>query len=241
MPEQILLTGGRLVDADGIRESDLLIREGRIAAPGDVASKGVTAVDVSGCIVTPGFVDLHTHLREPGREDAETVASGSRAGARGGYTALCPMANTDPVADSAAVVELVTKLGERAGLVDVFPVGAITVGLQGERLAEIGEMAKSGAAVNFFSDDGKCVNDSGLMRRAMEYARTFDAIIATTPKTGPCTAADTCTRATCPHDSASEVSPRKPRRSSSPATSRWRGSRVVVCMCPMFRPLARWI
>jgi dihydroorotase len=178
MPEEILLTGGRLVDSDGTRQADLLISAGRIASSVEGAPKGATVLDVSGCIVTPGFVDLHTHLREPGREDAETVASGSRAGARGGYTALCPMANTDPVADSAAVVELVTKLGERAGLVDVFPVGAITIGLQGERLAEIGEMAKSGAAVNFFSDDGKCVNDPGLMRRAMEYARTFDAIIA---------------------------------------------------------------
>ncbi|MFP5225533.1 MAG: amidohydrolase family protein, partial [Actinomycetota bacterium] len=155
MADSILLTGGQVADPDGFRTADVLIADGRIAAVGSPETpKDATVLDVSGCIVTPGFVDLHTHLREPGREDAETVATGSRAGARGGYTALCPMANTDPVADSSAVVELVAKLGERAGLVDVFPVGAITVGLQGERLAEIGEMARSGAQVNFFSDDG---------------------------------------------------------------------------------------
>lgn len=180
MPEHILLRGGRVVDPSTDMTADILVTDGRIASVGPSidAPAGATVLDVAGCMVLPGFVDLHTHLREPGREDAETVETGSRAGARGGYTALCPMANTDPVADSGAVVELVAKLGERAGIVDVFPVGAITVGLAGEQLAELGEMAMSAARVNFFSDDGKCVNDAGLMRRAMEYARTFDAIIA---------------------------------------------------------------
>ena len=178
MPE-FVLSGGRVIDpATGRDEiTDVLVRDGRIAAVG-TGQVGVEVIDVTGCVVMPGFVDLHTHLREPGREDAETVETGSKAAARGGYTALCPMANTDPVADSAAVVELVAKLGEQAGYVDVFPVGAITVGLAGEQLAEMGEMVASTAHVNFFSDDGRCVNDAGLMRRAMEYAATFDAIIA---------------------------------------------------------------
>lgn len=182
MREAILLQGGRVVDpATGTdTTADVLILAGRIEAIGagvEPPKGGARTVDVTGCVVLPGFVDLHTHLREPGREDAETVESGSRAAARGGYTAVCPMANTDPVADSAAVVELVYKLGERAGLVDLFPVGAITVGLEGMKLAEMGEMATSLARVNFFSDDGRCLNDAGLMRQAMRYARTFDAII----------------------------------------------------------------
>jgi len=129
-------------------------------------------------VIAPALVDLHTHLREPGREDAETIESGSRAGALGGFGAVCAMANTNPVADSAAVVEQVFNTGRAVGLVDVFPVGAITAGLEGERLAEIGEMNDSKAKVNFFSDDGKCVQDSGLMRRALEYAKAFGAIIA---------------------------------------------------------------
>lgn len=175
----LVLHGGHVVDPANGRDqvADLRIEAGRIAEIGpDLA--GSEVVDVSGCIVMPGFVDLHTHLREPGREDAETIASGSRAAALGGYTAVCPMANTDPVADSASVVELVAKLGEQAGLVDVLPVGAISVGLQGEKLAEIGEMFHSGAAVNMFSDDGRCVNDAGLMRRAMEYVASFGGLIA---------------------------------------------------------------
>ncbi|HVL33150.1 MAG TPA: dihydroorotase [Actinomycetota bacterium] len=158
--------------------ADVLVRDGVVVEAGRVSANGATVIDCDGLVLAPGFVDLHTHLREPGREDAETVATGSRAGARGGYTALCPMANTDPVADSAAVVEQVAKLGRRAGLVDVYPVGAISVGLEGAKLAELGEMFTSDARVNFFSDDGKCVQSAGLMRRALEYARTFDAIVA---------------------------------------------------------------
>jgi dihydroorotase len=126
----------------------------------------------------PGLVDLHTHLREPGREDAETVETGTRAAALGGFTAVHAMANTDPVADTAGVVEQVWRLGREAGHCDVFPVGAVTVGLRGERLAELGAMADSAARVRVFSDDGRCVADPVLMRRALEYVKAFDGIIA---------------------------------------------------------------
>jgi dihydroorotase len=135
-------------------------------------------VDGDGLVALPGLVDLHTHLREPGREDAETVDSGSRAAALGGFTAVHAMANTDPVADTAGVVEQVWRLGRRAGWVDVRPVGAVTVGLRGERLAELGAMADSAAAVRVFSDDGRCVADAVLMRRALEYVKAFDGVVA---------------------------------------------------------------
>lgn len=176
----MILRGARLVDPAAGRDetSDVRIEDGLVSeVAAGISSNHAEEVDCAGLVLAPGFVDLHTHLREPGREDAETVASGSRAAARGGYTAICAMANTDPVADSAGIVEQVSALGREAGLVDVFPVGAITIGLEGLRLAELGEMAHSAARVSFFSDDGRCVNDNGLMRRAMEYARTFDAII----------------------------------------------------------------
>ncbi len=162
---------------DGVAE--VALRDGRIVEVGPAIETGdAEVVDCSGLIVAPGLVDLHTHLREPGREDAETVETGSRAAALGGFTAVCAMANTDPVADSAAIVEQVASLGRAAGLVDVFPVGAITQGLRGEALAEMGEMATSSAGVRFFSDDGRCVQSAGLMRRAMEYARAFGATVA---------------------------------------------------------------
>jgi dihydroorotase len=135
-------------------------------------------IECAGLVALPGFVDLHTHLREPGREDAETVESGSRAAALGGYTCVHAMANTSPVADTAGVVEQVWRLGERTGLVDVRPVGAVTVGLGGERMAEIGAMAHSAAQVRVFSDDGKCVHDAALMRRALEYVKAFDGVVA---------------------------------------------------------------
>jgi dihydroorotase len=129
-------------------------------------------------VLLPGLVDLHTHLREPGREDAETVLSGTRAAAKGGYTAVCAMANSNPVADTAGVVEQVAALGRAAGYADVQPIGAVSVGLKGERLAEIGAMAASAARVRIFSDDGHCVHDPRLMRRALEYVKTFDGLIA---------------------------------------------------------------
>ena len=163
----------------GGEPTNLLLRDGVVAEIGpDCSAAGAEVVDADGLVALPGLVDLHTHLREPGREDAETVETGSRAAALGGYTAVCAMANTEPVADTAGVVEQVWRLGRRAGLVDVQPVGAVTVGLRGERLAELGAMADSAAAVRIFSDDGHCVADPRLMRRALEYVKAFDGVIA---------------------------------------------------------------
>lgn len=141
-------------------------------------AKAATIIDGTGCIALPGLVDLHTHLREPGREDAETVLSGSYAGVKGGFTAVSAMANTSPVADTAGVVEQVYRLGQEAGLLDVFPIGAVTQGLKGESLSEIGAMADSVARVRVFSDDGNCVSDPLVMRRALEYIKKFDGVIA---------------------------------------------------------------
>jgi dihydroorotase len=163
---------------------DLLIRDGVIAARGrqlDADGAGVrdaTVIDAAGLVALPGMVDIHTHLREPGREDAETVETGTRAAALGGYTAVHAMANSTPVADTAGVVEQVLTLGRTAGWVDVRPVGAVTVGLAGEQLAELGAMADSRAHVRVFSDDGICVHDPVLMRRALEYVKAFDGVVA---------------------------------------------------------------
>ncbi len=159
--------------------ADLLVRDGVIAELGTgLDGTGAEALDGGGLIALPGLVDLHTHLREPGREDAETIATGSAAAALGGYTAVFAMANTDPVADTAVVVEYVYRRGREVGLVDVHPVGAVTAGLGGERLAELGSMAASAAAVRMFSDDGVCVHDSLLMRRALEYTRGLGGVVA---------------------------------------------------------------
>ena len=163
----------------GEQERDVVVDGERIVAvcePGTGA--GDRSVDAHGCIVLPGLVDLHTHLREPGREHAETIASGSRAAAKGGYTCVHAMANTSPVADTAGVVEQVWRRGVESGLVDVRPVGAVTLGLHGEQLAELGAMAHSAARVRVFSDDGLCVHDPLLMRRALEYVKAFDGVIA---------------------------------------------------------------
>lgn len=164
----------------GAKPADVLIDEGVITDVGarlDAPSEA-EVLDADGLIMLPGLVDLHAHLREPGREDAETVATGSAAAASGGYTAVHAMANTNPVADTAEIVEQVARLGREAGLVDVRPVGAVTRGLAGGHLAEIGNMARCSAAVRVFSDDGRCVHDALLMRRALEYAKAFDAVIA---------------------------------------------------------------
>ena len=160
-------------------KSDIAIADGLITqmAP-DLNIPGAAVVNAANAIVLPGLVDLHTHLREPGKEDAETVLSGSQAGVRGGYVALSAMANTSPVADTAGVVEQVFRLGQIAGLLDVFPIGAVTKGLEGLELAEIGAMADSAARVRVFSDDGHCVFDPLVMRRALEYVKKFDGVIA---------------------------------------------------------------
>ena len=141
-------------------------------------SKVIDGIDAQSKLLIPGLVDLHTHLREPGREDAETVLTGSRSAVAGGYTAISAMANTNPVADNAGVVEQIYRLGKSAGLVDVNPIGAVTRGLLGEQLAEMGAMADSIAKVRIFSDDGKCVFDPLIMRRALEYVKTFNGIVA---------------------------------------------------------------
>lgn len=135
-------------------------------------------IDCDGLVALPGFVDLHTHLREPGFEQSETVLTGTQSAALGGFTAVHAMANTMPVADTAGVVEQVTSLGKEAGYADVFPIGAVTVGLEGKQLAELGAMANSKARVRVFSDDGKCVHDPVIMRRALEYVKAFDGVIA---------------------------------------------------------------
>jgi dihydroorotase len=161
----------------GGKPADVLIDGDTIADIGTRLS-GDDVIDAAGLVLLPGLVDLHTHLREPGREDTETIASGSAAAALGGFTAVHAMANTDPVADNAEIVEQVARRGAQVGLVDVRPVGAVSKGLAGETLAEIGNMARSAAAVRVFSDDGRCVHDARLMRRALEYVKPFDAVIA---------------------------------------------------------------
>jgi dihydroorotase len=175
-----LVRGARVVDAAGTdMVTDLRLADGAIVETGDrLDVAGAQVLDADGLIALPGLVDLHTHLREPGREDAETVETGTRAAALGGFTAVHAMANTDPVADVAGVVEQVWRLGRDAGLADVFPVGAVTVGLGGSQLAELGAMADSAARVRVFSDDGHCVSDASLMRRALEYVKAFDGVIA---------------------------------------------------------------
>jgi dihydroorotase len=170
----LLIRGADLV---GRGRSDLLIRNGRFV---DTAEAGtdVEHLDADGLVALPGLVDLHTHLREPGREDAETVQSGTLAAARGGFTAVLAMANTIPVTDTAEAATHVAALGVRDGYAQVVPVGAVSKGLNGVELAELGLMARSGARVRVFSDDGHCVSDARLMRRALEYVRAFDGVIA---------------------------------------------------------------
>jgi dihydroorotase len=171
-----LIRGGRPYGGD---PTDLVVKNGVIAEIGqDLSGPRGGTIDATGLVLLPGLVDLHTHLREPGREDAETVETGTVAAARGGYTAVFAMPNTDPAADTAGVVEQVYRLGQDAGHCDVQPIGAVTVGRAGRQLAELGAMAESAARVRVFSDDGDCVSDAVLMRRALEYVKAFDGVIA---------------------------------------------------------------
>lgn len=168
---EILISGAGLPDGG---TGDLLVVDGRFADPNQATDP--ERIDASGLIALPGLVDSHTHLREPGREDAETIETGTLAAARGGYTAVLAMANTDPVTDTAEAARHLREIAEQTGSAEVVPVGAVTKGLHGEELAELGLMARAGVRV--FSDDGHCVADSRLMRRALEYVRAFDGVIA---------------------------------------------------------------
>jgi dihydroorotase len=177
----VIIKGASLL---GETSADLRIEDGVIVEIGKVSTgstrggPGEEVYDAAGLIALPGLVDLHTHLREPGREDAETISTGSDAAALGGYTAVLAMANTNPVTDTAEAAERVFDLGRAAGRVDVQPVGAVTKGLAGEELAELGLMARSRARVRVFSDDGRCVHDARVMRRALEYVKAFGGVIS---------------------------------------------------------------
>ncbi|WP_432128710.1 dihydroorotase [Streptomyces sp. bgisy082] len=182
---KILIRGAKVL---GGEVQDVLIdgetvaataRQGEIDWSGTgLSAEGATVIEAGGQILLPGLVDLHTHLREPGREDSETVLTGTRAAASGGYTSVFAMANTHPVADTAGVVEQVWRLGKESGYCDVQPIGAVTVGLEGKKLAELGAMHDSAAGVTVFSDDGKCVDDAVIMRRALEYVKAFGGVVA---------------------------------------------------------------
>ncbi|MFD4292352.1 dihydroorotase [Rhodococcus sp. NPDC058505] len=175
---EVLITGTRIYgEGDPV---DVLIRGGEIAeiGAGLAAADDATVIDAAGQILLPGFVDLHTHLREPGREDTETIETGSAAAALGGFTAVFAMANTSPVADSVVITDHVWRRGQEVGLVDVHPVGAVTVGLAGKQLAEMATMAAGVGQVKLFSDDGHCVDDPLVMRRALEYSSALGVLIA---------------------------------------------------------------
>jgi dihydroorotase len=173
---KILIRGARVLGGEA---QDVLIDGETISRVAtDLDADGAVVVEAAGQVLLPGLVDLHTHLREPGREDSETVLTGTRAAAKGGFTAVHAMANTFPVADTAGVVEQVWRLGQASGYCDVQPVGAVTVGLEGKQLAELGAMHDSAAQVRVFSDDGKCVDDAVIMRRALEYVKAFDGVVA---------------------------------------------------------------
>jgi dihydroorotase len=177
---RVIIRNGTVLDSTGERRADVEIVDGLVSAvtaslPGDI-DNGATVLDAQGCYVTPGLVDLHVHLREPGKEEAETIETGSRAAALGGFTAVVAMPNTDPAQDSLPTIEFVRAQGRRAALCEVVPAGCITVGRAGEQLAPLGELAAAG--VRLFTDDGNGVQDPGLMRRALEYARPLGIVLA---------------------------------------------------------------
>lgn len=178
---EILFTGGRLIDplSGTDTTSDVRISGGRVVEIGSgLSAGGAETIDISGAVICPGFIDLHVHLREPGREDEETVATGSAAAARGGFTAVGAMPNTNPVCDNAAVADKVAAAARLAGLCEVIPAGSLTKGLEGKYISPVGEMVTCAAGVRMFTDDGKGVQNSRILRRAMEYIKGFDAICA---------------------------------------------------------------
>ena len=175
MSKSIVIKGGTVINRNSQEIVDVKMENDFVTEVGKNL-KGDIQLDASGCIVSSGFVDLHAHLREPGKEEAETIETGSRAGALGGYTALVAMPNTDPPQDSVAVIDFVREQGKRAGLVDVVPSGCITLGRQGESLAPMAELANAG--VTLFTDDGNGVQDAALMRRALEYAKGLGITLA---------------------------------------------------------------
>ena len=171
----IVIKGGNVVGAHGVDSADVLVENDVIVKVGKNLTGDIT-LDASGCHIFPGFVDLHAHLREPGREDTETIETASRAGAKGGYTALIAMPNTNPAHDAVTVIEFVREQGRKAGLLDVFPSGCITMGRQGEALAPLAELTAAG--VRIFTDDGSGVQDPVLMGRAMQYAKSLGVTMA---------------------------------------------------------------
>lgn len=174
MPQALLIRGGRVIDPASRLDArvDILIENGRIAQIGDsLKAKNAEVFDATGCVVTPGFIDIHTHLREPGREDKETIATGAQAAAAGGFTAVCAMPNTTPVNDSASTTRFIVETAKREAIVRVYPIGAITRGSKGEELSEYGDLKSAGCIA--VSDDGRPVQNARVMRRALEYARTF--------------------------------------------------------------------
>ena len=173
--DEFVIKGGTVVDASGDRQVDVAVSAGLVTAIGSNLT-GAQYIDASGCVVSPGFVDLHVHLRQPGREEAETVETGSRAAALGGFTAIVAMPNTEPAQDSVAIIEQVRRWGEAAGLCEVLPSGCLTVDRAGERMAPLGELAAAG--VRIFTDDGNGVQDPLLMRRIMEYSLDLDVVLA---------------------------------------------------------------
>jgi dihydroorotase len=174
MPQALLIRGGRVIDPSQRLDAqvDILVENGRVAQIGEgLKAKGALVFDATGCVVTPGFIDLHTHLREPGREDKETIATGAQAAAAGGFTAVCAMPNTTPVNDNASTTRFIVETAKREAVVRVYPIGAITRGSKGEELSEYGDLLAAGCIA--VSDDGRPVQNARVMRRALEYARTF--------------------------------------------------------------------
>jgi dihydroorotase len=174
MPQALLIRGGRVIDPASRLDArvDILIDHGKVAQIGDgLKARNAEVFDATGCVVTPGFIDIHTHLREPGREDKETIATGAKAAAAGGFTAVCAMPNTTPVNDSAATTRFIVETAKREAVVRVYPIGAITRGSKGEELSEYGDLKSAGCIA--VSDDGRPVQNARVMRRALEYARTF--------------------------------------------------------------------